>query len=329
MTGKLAGIPYCPAAALAAAAASGGGERARRAPAARPRASSAPPRSPPAPARRPCTYDGKVFLSGPYHGAPLSLAVVTPATAGPFDLGTVVVRVALFVDPETAQIRAVSDPIPDVFGGAQLSVRSVDVDARPQGLHAQPDQLRTAGQRRRILNGGGADPANPAAFSAFPVSDPVPDQRLRRARRSGRSCSRASSAAGRRPSAPSTRNSAPSSSPATATPTSAAPRSPCRTPQFLDQSHIRTVCTRVQLAAHDCPAGGHLRLRASAGRRCSTTNSPGPVYLVSSNHALPDLLADLRGQVERAACTASSAPPRRGSRPSSTPCPTCRSASSC
>ena len=54
--------------------------------------------------------------------------VVTPAVAGPFDLGTVVVRVALAVDPETAQIHVVSDAIPDVFGGAKLDIRSINVN---------------------------------------------------------------------------------------------------------------------------------------------------------------------------------------------------------
>ena len=47
------------------------------------------------------------------------MAVITPAVSGPFDLGTVVVRVALNVDPVTAQVIAVSDAIPDVFGGRQ------------------------------------------------------------------------------------------------------------------------------------------------------------------------------------------------------------------
>ena len=55
---------------------------------------------------------GTAYLAGPYKGAPLSLAVVTPAVAGPFDLGNVVVRNALYVDPASAQVRAVSDPIP-------------------------------------------------------------------------------------------------------------------------------------------------------------------------------------------------------------------------
>jgi hypothetical protein len=43
----------------------------------------------------------KVYLAGPYNGAPLSAVVITPAVSGPFDLGTVVVRVALKVDPTT------------------------------------------------------------------------------------------------------------------------------------------------------------------------------------------------------------------------------------
>ena len=186
MTGKLAGIPYCPEAALAAAAASGGGAERAPARAARRRAWSAAPRSTPAPARRRCRIDGKVFLSGPYNGAPLSLAVVTPATAGPFDLGTVVVRVALFVDPETAQIHAVSDPIPDVYGGTQLSVRSVDVDDRPQGLHPQPDQLRAA--RPAPAPCAAAAPTRPTRPPSAPSrSAPLPDQRAATRSASGRS----------------------------------------------------------------------------------------------------------------------------------------------
>ena len=129
----------------------------------------------------PLQIDGKVFLSGPYHGAPLSLAVVTPATAGPFDLGTVVVRVALFVDPETAQIRAVSDPIPDVFGGAQLSIRSVDLKIDRDELHPQPDQLRPARPRRRPERRR-RRPDRPGRLQRLPGQRSLPDQRLRRAR---------------------------------------------------------------------------------------------------------------------------------------------------
>jgi len=95
-TAKLKGIPYCQPGDLAKAA--------DKSAAAEEKDSSCPDKSLLGTAQvragsgdKPLQIDGKVFLSGPYNGAPLSLAVVTPAAAGPFDLGVVVVRVALFV----------------------------------------------------------------------------------------------------------------------------------------------------------------------------------------------------------------------------------------
>ena len=70
---------------------------------------------------------------GPYKGAPISLEIVTPAIAGPFDLGVVAVRTGLYVDPLTAQIRAVSDPLPSILQGIPLDVRSVTLNmSKPQ-----------------------------------------------------------------------------------------------------------------------------------------------------------------------------------------------------
>ncbi|HXR31001.1 MAG TPA: hypothetical protein VN752_07670, partial [Solirubrobacterales bacterium] len=76
---------------------------------------------------------GTAYLTGPYKGAPLSMAIVSPAVAGPFDLGVVVIRVALHLDPVSARITAVSDPIPPFLEGIPLDVRvaSVRLD-RPQ-----------------------------------------------------------------------------------------------------------------------------------------------------------------------------------------------------
>ena len=90
---------------------------------------------------------GKAYLAGPYKNAPLSLAIITPAIAGPFDLGTVVVRVALYIDPNTAQISAVSDPLPTILDGIPLDVRSVSLEHEPGRVHVQPDQLRTHERR--------------------------------------------------------------------------------------------------------------------------------------------------------------------------------------
>ena len=56
--------------------------------------------------------DGNAYLTGPYKGAPVGLAFVVHAAAGPFDLGMVVVRAAIQIDPHTAQVRVISDPSP-------------------------------------------------------------------------------------------------------------------------------------------------------------------------------------------------------------------------
>lgn len=74
---------------------------------------------------------GAVYLAGPYKGAPLSLAVITPAMAGGsrgeplVDLGTVVVRVALQVDPRTGQTTAITDPLPQIIDGIPLRVYDI------------------------------------------------------------------------------------------------------------------------------------------------------------------------------------------------------------
>lgn len=293
MTGKLAGIPYCSEAAIAAAAANSG--RAEEASSSCPAASlvgTAKVSAGTGPS--PYAINGKAFLSGPYHGAPLSLAVVTPATAGPFDLGTVVVRVALFVDPETAQIRAVSDPIPDVFGGTQLNVRSVDLTMDRPDFTLNPtscDPSATAG----TLAGGGADPTNPAAFSALAVS--VPFQTTECEALAFRPKLQISLLGGKKVTK---RNKHPKvRAVLTAREGDANIRRAAVTlphSLFLDQSHIGTVCTRVQLAAAACPARSVYGY-AQAKSPLLDDELAGPVYLVSSEHELPDLLADLHGQV--------------------------------
>ncbi len=70
---------------------------------------------------------GKAYLAGPYEGAPFSAVFITPALAGPFDLGTVVVRAGLFVNPNTAQVTTKSDPLPTILDGIPIDVRSITV----------------------------------------------------------------------------------------------------------------------------------------------------------------------------------------------------------
>lgn len=75
-----------------------------------------------------------VFLAGPYKGAPFSLSIVVPAQAGPFDLGTVVVRAGLYVDPVTAQATVRADPMPTILEGIPLNVRDLRVDIDRPGF---------------------------------------------------------------------------------------------------------------------------------------------------------------------------------------------------
>jgi hypothetical protein len=71
--------------------------------------------------------NGRVYLTSSYRGAPYGLAVVVDAIAGPFNLGTVVVRQAIKVDPRTARLSVVSDPFPTIQKGVPLRIRSVRV----------------------------------------------------------------------------------------------------------------------------------------------------------------------------------------------------------
>jgi len=65
---------------------------------------------------------------------------------------------------------------------------------------------------------------------------------------------------------------------------------------ILDQSHIKTICTRVQLAADNCPKNS-IYGNARATSPLLDGVLKGPVYLTSSSNELPDLLVDLKGQV--------------------------------
>jgi hypothetical protein len=86
---------------------------------------------------------GRAYFAGPYKGAPFSLVVLTPAVAGPFDLGTVVVRAALFINPSTAQVTVKSDPFPTILDGIPLDIRDVGVDVNRNEFTLNPTSCAT------------------------------------------------------------------------------------------------------------------------------------------------------------------------------------------
>jgi hypothetical protein len=90
---------------------------------------------------------GKAYLTGPYKNAPLGLVVIVPVVTGPFDLGNVVVRTALYINPTTAQVTAVSDPLPTIVDhtgangvtdGFPVRLRAVNLTLNRAGYVVNP-----------------------------------------------------------------------------------------------------------------------------------------------------------------------------------------------
>jgi hypothetical protein len=290
ITGKLAGIPFCPESGIAAARVSRGF------------AEIAHPSCPSAsqvgrtlagygvgPA---LTYaPGRIYLAGPYHGAPLSLVTVNAATVGPFDLGTVVIRSAFQVDEHTAQLRIdskASDPIPHILDGIPLHLRDIRVFMdRPSFTH-NPSSCE-ASQLVSSLTGSGArfgdpgDDSSAVATSNFQLLnclnlgfEPKLGIRLRGGVRRG--------------AYPSLRATFASRGPQDSNLDSIEVNMPHA--EFLAQNHIRGICTRGQFAADRCP-GGSAYGTAVAYTPLLDVPLRGNVYLRSSSHRLPDLVASL------------------------------------
>jgi hypothetical protein len=99
--------------------------------------------------------DQPVSLTGPYKGAPYGLAIAAHAVAGPFDLGTVVVRQALSVDPDTTHVTVVSDPIPTIRDGVPFRIRRIHVTIDRPGFMRSPTSCASKTITSNIHSVGG------------------------------------------------------------------------------------------------------------------------------------------------------------------------------
>ena len=86
----------------------------------------------------PYELPGSVYLTGPYQGAPFGIEVITPAVAGPFNLGTVTVRSRIEVDPHTAAVTITSDPIPQLVKGLPSQIKQLQVTVNRPGFEFNP-----------------------------------------------------------------------------------------------------------------------------------------------------------------------------------------------
>jgi hypothetical protein len=173
LTAKLAGIPFCPDANIEAAKHVTGAQEET---------------TPSCPAASEIGHSlvgagvgtvlaytpGKVYMAGPYNGAPFSIVAITSAKVGPFDLGTVVVREALRIDPTTAIVTVdakASDPIPHIIDGIVIHVRDIRVYIDRSQFMINPTNCNPLSFAATVT-GAGADPANPADQSPVTINTP-------------------------------------------------------------------------------------------------------------------------------------------------------------
>ena len=297
ITGKLAGIPFCPDAEIEAARANSGTAEATN------------PSCPGASlvghtltgygVGSALTYSaGRIYLAGPYHGAPLSLVTINPATVGPFDLGTIVIRSAFQIDEHTAQLRidsSASDPIPHIIDGIPLHLRDVRIYMdRPTFTH-NPSSCE-ASQLDSTVGGSGASFGDSSDDTTASVSryfqllncltlgfHPTLGLSLRGGTHRG--------------AYPSLRATFTSRGAKDSNLKDMAVVIPHQ--MFVAQEHIRGICTRAQFDSGTCPADS-VYGRAVAFTPLFDDPLRGNVYLRSNPaRTLPDLVADLHAGAVR------------------------------
>jgi uncharacterized repeat protein (TIGR01451 family) len=288
LTGKLKGIPYCPEAAIATATSrnapgQGALERSQPSCPAASRVGSVIAGAGAGP--DPFYTSGELYLAGPYKGAPLSFLATIPAIAGPFDLGVVATRIAVQVDPATARISAVSDPLPTILQGIPLDVRDIRVNIDRPNFTLAPTNCQQMTIGASVT---GTEGQSASAQERFQVDgckglkfSPKLSLKLKGGtKRSQNPALRAvlTAKAGQ----------ANVGRAAVIMPPSV----------FIDQSHISNPCTRVQFNAGACPP------KSILGNVVATSpllDEPlrGPIYFRSNGgeRELPDLVLDLGGQI--------------------------------
>jgi hypothetical protein len=285
LIGKPAGIPYCSDAAIREADGKSG------------RAEQSSPSCPVASrigsvdaaagvGSEPFHVTGSVYWAGPYEGAPFSAVVVTPAVAGPFDLGNVVVRAPLSVNPETAEVTTKSDPLPTILKGIPLKVRSVAIYLDRQNFTLNPTNCEPMKVTTSIVGSSGATahPSNRFKVGGCEHLGFKPKLQLTLKGSTKHAGHPALKAVLTYPKSGAYANVA---------------RAQVNLPhsEFIDQSNLNKTCTRPVLLAGNCPAKS-IYGKAKVWTPLLDNPLEGPVYLVGGyGYKLPALVAELNGQV--------------------------------
>jgi hypothetical protein len=285
LTGKLAGIPYCPDSAIDAAKTKSG------------KAEQASPSCPAASqigtvdagagvGSEPIHVGGKVYLAGPYENAPLSSVVITPGVAGPFDLGNVVVRAPLYVNPETAEITAKSDPLPTSLKGITLKLRSVAINLDRSDFTLNPTSCEPMEVAATV---GGSSGATAKPTNRFQVGGCNKLKFKPKLKISLKGATK--------------RTGLPALKAVVTYPQQGAyaniRRAQVNLPgsEFLEQNNLNKTCTRPVLLEGKCPKTT-IYGKAKAWTPLLDKPLEGPVYLVGGyGYKLPALVAELNGQI--------------------------------
>lgn len=285
LLGKLAGITYCSDAQIASASTRSGQEEIS--------SPSCPSTSEvgtvtvgAGPGTKPYYVHGHAYLSGPYKGAPLSLVIITPAVAGPFDLGNVAVRTALYVNEQTAQITAKSDPIPRILDGTPLDVRSITLELKRNQFTLNPTDCEAMSITGEAISAAGQTAMLNNRFQvggcgALGFKPKIAISLKGQTKRTGHP---ALTATVTYPKKGAYANIA---------------RAQVSLPhsEFLDQNNFGDSCTRPVLAAHACPPKS-IYGKAKAWSPLLEKPLEGNVYLVGGyGYKLPALVAELNGQI--------------------------------
>lgn len=227
-----------------------------------------------------------VYLSGPYKGAPYSLVIKVPAQAGPFDLGTVVTRAGIYVDPTTSAVTVKSDPLPQILQGVPIYYRTIHVEVDREDFMINPTSCERTAVRGTIASIGGASASVSSPFQVGSCASLgfKPPLKIKLKGGTRRTKFPALEAVVR-------------PRPGDANIGKVTVKLPGS--EFLEQSHIGTICTRVEFAADNCPAAS-VYGKARAFTPLLDRPLEGPVYLRANGgeRELPDLVAALDGQIK-------------------------------
>ena len=239
------------------------------------------------PGSHPFNAVGNMYLAGPLKGAPLSLVAITPAIAGPYDYGTVVVRVALHVNTLTAQVSAVSDRMPQIIGGIPIRMRSIQVNIDRPNFTINP----TSCENLSVDSQGIGDQGSVTDFSSFfhavncATLGFKPKMTMRQL--GGRKATHRASNPGLEISLRTRKGDANIKSISVILPNAFE----------IDQRHLGNLCSEKELVEKEC--AGRTAI-GTASTKTPLLDEPlsGPVYAVSGSGGLPRLAFMLNGQVK-------------------------------